>query len=196
MRKFFAAAAALAALAIAAPASAATWTLLIEVDPTRDGIDSQWFGISGTVAPFGLPNQPHLYGSLVVQDVGLVDNGGGTFTSGLESVVSINFRTGSRVWTMADLTANTVIYWNDVTTPESFTLHFNGNNRIGASSSLSDGVNRISCNSCGVSALEASPAPEEPQLGAIPEPTTWALMITGFGMAGAALRRRPPTVFA
>jgi hypothetical protein len=26
--------------------------------------------------------------------------------------------------------------------------------------------------------------------GAVPEPATWAMMITGFGMAGAALRRR------
>ena len=27
-------------------------------------------------------------------------------------------------------------------------------------------------------------------MNAVPEPTTWALMITGFGLAGAALRRR------
>ena len=27
-------------------------------------------------------------------------------------------------------------------------------------------------------------------IAAIPEPTTWALMIGGFGLAGAALRRR------
>lgn len=32
--------------------------------------------------------------------------------------------------------------------------------------------------------------------GAVPEPATWALMISGFGLAGAALRRRRTTVMA
>lgn len=31
---------------------------------------------------------------------------------------------------------------------------------------------------------------------AVPEPTTWALMITGFGAAGAMLRRRRQTLAA
>ena len=30
----------------------------------------------------------------------------------------------------------------------------------------------------------------DPNAGAVPEPATWALMIGGFGMAGAVLRRR------
>ena len=32
--------------------------------------------------------------------------------------------------------------------------------------------------------------------GGVPEPASWALLITGFGLAGAALRRRPRTVHA
>jgi PEP-CTERM motif len=32
--------------------------------------------------------------------------------------------------------------------------------------------------------------PPPPPVGGVPEPATWALMISGFGMAGAALRRR------
>lgn len=32
--------------------------------------------------------------------------------------------------------------------------------------------------------------------GAVPEPATWALMIAGFGMAGAAVRRRTRIAFA
>ena len=35
-----------------------------------------------------------------------------------------------------------------------------------------------------------------PTFGAIPEPSTWALMISGFGLAGMALRRRPVQVKA
>jgi hypothetical protein len=31
---------------------------------------------------------------------------------------------------------------------------------------------------------------------AVPEPATWALMLSGFGLAGAALRRRPATLAA
>lgn len=33
-------------------------------------------------------------------------------------------------------------------------------------------------------------APDNATLAAVPEPATWGLMITGFGLAGAALRRR------
>ena len=32
--------------------------------------------------------------------------------------------------------------------------------------------------------------------GAVPEPATWAMMIAGFGMAGAMMRRRKPVVLA
>jgi hypothetical protein len=35
-----------------------------------------------------------------------------------------------------------------------------------------------------------------PQGGAVPEPASWALMITGFGAAGAVLRRRRPAAVA
>lgn len=34
------------------------------------------------------------------------------------------------------------------------------------------------------------------EVAAVPEPGTWALMITGFGLAGAALRRRPKSALA
>jgi hypothetical protein len=33
----------------------------------------------------------------------------------------------------------------------------------------------------------------EPTLSAVPEPATWAMMITGFGLAGTAIRRRRTT---
>ncbi len=36
--------------------------------------------------------------------------------------------------------------------------------------------------------------PNPPPSSLVPEPATWALMLTGFGLAGAALRRRSPAV--
>ncbi|MFN9926453.1 MAG: PEPxxWA-CTERM sorting domain-containing protein [Phenylobacterium sp.] len=41
-----------------------------------------------------------------------------------------------------------------------------------------------------ISALNLAPPPPPPPVGGIPEPTTWALMIGGFGAVGAMLRRR------
>lgn len=46
--------------------------------------------------------------------------------------------------------------------------------------------------SAGFATLTVSGSPD----GAIPEPATWALMITGFGGAGAMLRRRRKDTFA
>lgn len=34
------------------------------------------------------------------------------------------------------------------------------------------------------------PSPGEPGVSGVPEPATWAMMISGFGLAGAAVRRR------
>jgi hypothetical protein len=36
----------------------------------------------------------------------------------------------------------------------------------------------------------AETATFQAELGGVPEPATWALMIAGYGLAGAALRRR------
>lgn len=38
--------------------------------------------------------------------------------------------------------------------------------------------------------LGGEASPQGGQVGGVPEPTTWALMIGGFGLAGASLRRR------
>ena len=45
-------------------------------------------------------------------------------------------------------------------------------------------------------ALELSYVGPSPEPGAVPEPMSWALMIAGFGLAGAALRRRRAAVLA
>ena len=40
----------------------------------------------------------------------------------------------------------------------------------------------------------ASPPPPPPPNNAVPEPATWAMMIGGFALAGATLRRRKAAV--
>ena len=40
------------------------------------------------------------------------------------------------------------------------------------------------------------PAVSIPGYGGVPEPASWALMIGGFGLAGATLRRRRRTLVA
>ena len=44
--------------------------------------------------------------------------------------------------------------------------------------------------------LSFSPFAGNDAIASVPEPATWALMIGGFGLAGAALRRRHATVTA
>ena len=71
----------------------------------------------------------------------------------------------------------------------SATVHGTGRSDFGNTSffnfELPDGVSFVS--SSGV--LLSNPYSPITS-GAVPEPTTWALMIAGFGMIGAAMRRR------
>ncbi|MHA6723269.1 PEPxxWA-CTERM sorting domain-containing protein [Sphingomonas sp. RS2018] len=46
----------------------------------------------------------------------------------------------------------------------------------------------------GVIALAPAPVVTAPTTGAVPEPTTWAMMIAGFGLIGGAMRRRKATL--
>lgn len=57
---------------------------------------------------------------------------------------------------------------------------------------FSPGVFQLTSIVSGRSTLTISQA----QTGAVPEPATWALMIAGFGLTGAALRRRRQTPVA
>lgn len=46
----------------------------------------------------------------------------------------------------------------------------------------------------GIRITDSTPAVEPPGPGAVPEPTTWAMMLIGFGAIGSTMRRRATTV--
>ncbi len=177
--KLFAAAAALAIVSAAAPASAAIHTFTFEAPP---GVWEQNFGSGG---PFGLSDQPDIIGSVTVNsDLG-----------GIDAFLALDFTTGTRTWTLADLRSGTkvigsagnVYYLNvamggsDPTLQNGFEIGPQDNSSYVL---IGDGTNGIDCINCITWTDTVGGG------GAVPEPATWALMIAGFGMAGAGLRRR------
>lgn len=74
------------------------------------------------------------------------------------------------------------------------TLDFGGSAIIFAAGTGSFGMHQCCCPSCGDDfpdiSVRANFSSDKVTITAVPEPATWGLMITGFGMAGAALRRR------
>ncbi len=90
------------------------------------------------------------------------------------------------------------VAWNPLGFNEYFDLTVNG--AAGAhmtSLSILDNINdqRVSDKVTALGFLPDAQLPgggNDPPLGGVPEPATWALMLAGFGLAGAALRRRTP----
>lgn len=71
---------------------------------------------------------------------------------------------------------------------------FNGNQSIGRRMTYDFGANRV--NQVIFSSSGYSFELDNIAVSAVPEPASWALMITGFGLLGGALRRQRKIVFA
>ncbi len=184
------ASAALAAL-VAAPASATILHVDFTIHP------GNWVQAIGAGSPFGLSSDPGISGSLEV------DTTDGSFAIyGFQELSAINYVTGTRTWTLADIDL-----WNSGVRLQNglvgvFDIGF-GDLANGpfdyflwdaldqptaySAAVIGDQISTIVCNAC----ITVSGDVWTP--GAVPEPATWALMLAGFGLAGAALRRRRPS---
>lgn len=165
MMKTLAAFAALAALAVGAPAAASTF--LIESTPAADGSVSWAFGNTGGI-PAGLFEDTF---DVVLPSAGLSDGSvTATFTSKSTELKFTNVAFAGFSFTLFD-------------EPGSHDGAL-GPTSIGGGHHLLD-VKGISPGIAGdyAGTLSFSPA-------TVPEPASWALMIAGFGLAGAVLRSR------
>jgi hypothetical protein len=157
----------------------------------------QNFGIG---SPFGLPDDPTLTGTIWIDD---------TTLNGPSSVTDLSYDTGTHSWTAADITdayftfgsTATGIVINGVAlifgpaVDRNF-LSFSPVGDVnygsaGVSDALAGDVSNdtigIYCAHC-VTATDLTRDGNGP--GAVPEPGAWALLLAGFGLTGAALRRR------
>lgn len=173
------AAVALLAAGVASHAEAA----MISRDITFE-VTGPWVHPTGPNSPYGLPDQPVITGEIVYY--------GDPAIPKYSDIVSLFLVTGSRTWTAADLDTNYVLFFetDDYIVNQIQLIFKTGRDAItmASTTNLNDGVDRIYCNSCVRITTDQSPA--------VPEPSTWLLMISGFGLVGAALRRRARPVFA
>jgi hypothetical protein len=136
-----------------------------------------WFGGGN---PYGIGADPTFNGTVTLDTN---DTSGTTFQA-------INFVTGSRTWSLADINVagSSASFFGDVV--NSFSLVFGSfavNNSLYSNNTiaLTDDTGFRACNGC-VSLTSG--------VAAVPEPAAWVLMIAGFGLVGSAMRRRAATV--
>lgn len=151
--------------AISSPAAAA----IRQIDFTVSS--SNWQHLNGVDGPYGLSLQPTLSGSLQFDDT----------KSDSSAFVALDYVTGTRVWTLADIMANSGVFYTGGAF-SAFILHLGPGNILGSNDTagVAEGPNTLYCNDC----VSIGP------VSAVPEPQTWGLMIAGFGLLGATLRRR------
>ena len=168
MKKLFAVTSVLVLAGLATPSQAA---LVVEAFQIAPG---GWFGGGN---PYGVGTNPSLSGTVTLDNA---DTSGNTFKA-------INYVTGSRTWTLADLNigASGAVF-NALGGVQQFSMIFGSyssyvfSNNTAAINDPSGGS--IACNSCVSIAPSVS--------SAVPEPAAWALMLVGFGVMGSAMRRR------
>lgn len=165
MKKIFGTIAAVGLAMTAMPAAAAT---VVQGFSVASG---GWFGGGN---PYGVGTNPAILGSVTVDT---------TNTTGT-SFSAINWVTGSKIWTLADINIGASSVSFSGGNVSQFSLIFNQSSNYVYSSNtvaISDGRSLIACNGC-VSLVAAQ--------AAVPEPATWAMMLFGFGAIGGFLRRR------
>lgn len=170
LRKFFLSAALAAGLiAMSSPAAAA----VKQIDFTIN--NGAWNHINGANGPYGLSLDPTIKGSLRFDDT----------KGGADAFVGLNYVTGSRTWTLADIEPLSSIYYAGGAF-SAFVLYLGPGNVLGShnTAGIAEGANTLYCNNC-VSITSIS---------AVPEPQSWALMIAGFGLLGGVLRQRKAAV--
>ncbi len=164
MKLTFALAMALAMAAATSAAQAAILTVNFTVAP------GTWFG-GGT--PYGLID-PSLSGSV---DVDTTDTSGNSFSA-------LNFVTGTKTWTLADINiGSSYVQFDGFGNFGQFALILTSGNYVYTNNTVAlfDGDSNLACNGCVSTSIGT---------GTVPEPASWAMLIAGFGMTGALLRRR------
>jgi hypothetical protein len=201
MRRFFAAAAIAAALGAASAASATTFTGTYDVTDYHSGsngglnIDIQDAAPSGTSLGLGNMN----FGDVKVVDLFYIWAGedvGSDDTGSDPIAVKFNFTSPVGSGTVNGDT------WGVTGQFEHGVVHWDGpiNINFGAAGTMNIALNNATfyeepdcwrdCNNNYKALIKGTFTLNGPAGGAVPEPASWAMMITGFGLAGATLRRR------
>lgn len=166
MKKLVAAAVAAITMASASSASAAIILYNVKAEPYR----ATWARLGpGSDAPFGMSPDEIVRGTVTID----------TDKTGLDSFVDLSIKSGTKVWTVADLVdgSNTFYYRKDRLAGVALIFNEPGN-RMGGNTSTRFTEGDVTYYGAQFS-IQSS----------IPEPAAWALMILGFGLAGSAVRR-------
>jgi hypothetical protein len=172
------------ALAMAPPAAAALKTITFDVS-------GQWTIIEG-VMPFGLSSSPLLHGTFTYDDstsepyfynsTAFRDFVAVDFTAGTQTFQVISPNSLFRTPTDLDPNEAWYVWLDDIFSPNSSHTNLISSNQA----FLWDGENSAGCfeNCVTYSVTDGAPGG-----GPVPEPATWAMLILGFGLIGAAFRR-------
>lgn len=176
-------------LAVASPAAAVTVTVNINVHDVRIGGPSFYTVVEGFNLPTDFTNA-----SLHITSFGIDDRG----------TVALNGAVVDSVGLFAPGDGNLVATLGGSNTPFTYAVG-DGARDIFVSTGFVAGLNELlfTVNDTG-SGIFGDLAPDGAggsaysfnadlnyDIAAVPEPATWALMLAGFGMAGAVLRRKP-----